>query len=640
MKRKIILITLIINFIFVINIMANTATTASTFEAISIYWTPEGGASSLKVFIRFREEGTEVWNDGLPMRYNPISGTTNDIAPYRGSIVNLKPDTRYEIELTLEGTSQKDTVTAKTWSEDFPIGDTITLGSRTAPYSIYDSGTADGYLLIDGTGSTIDVENNSDYCVIIRGSYVILRGVTLKNAKKCGINLMTCHDVVIENCDISGWGEQNSEGFGINYQAGIYSESTSIQRIIIQRNKIHHPRYDANSWAEENEGSYHPSGPQGIVFFNSKGNHVIRYNEIWSDENHMFNDIIGAGTNGSYQGFPGPDSDIYANYFANCWDDGIESEGGNRNTRIWGNYLEETFLPIANAATSIGPLYIWKNCSGRCYSPPGSYYGVNAPFIKMGYASSINWMTGHMYIFNNTILQPNGEGAGGIGTSDDSNRYIKHCVTRNNILDVGNSAVNSISIRSENTDNDFDYDLYNGGYPSDNGGNAIKGRPIYNKDANFNFEEKTADFSLNSLSLGYDAGEIIPNFADNYNGDAPDMGAFETGNPPMEYGVKAYMITSIDNENTNIPNGFSLSQNYPNPFNPTTKINFTIPVAGRTELTIYNMLGQKVATVVDKELSAGTYQYNFNANDLSSGLYFYTLQSNSKMETKKMLLLR
>ena len=619
---------------------AGTPTTISTFQSISLYWSPDGGISGDIVLVEFREEGTTDWHEGLPMKYNPIGGTTNDISNYRGSIVNLTPNTTYEIMLTLEGTSTSETILAKTWTEDLPISETITLSNRSSPYSIYNSGTRDGYILIDGTGSTIDVENNYDYCVRIRGSYVILRGVTLKNARKSGILLQTCHDVIIENCDISGWGEQNSDGFGVNSQAGIYSNSTSIKRIIIQRNKIHHPRYDANSWAELNNGGYHPSGPQGITFFNSGGNHVIRYNEIWSDEDHMFNDIIGAGDNGSYLGFPGPDSDIYSNYFANCWDDGIESEGGNRNTRIWGNFLDETFLPIANAATSIGPLYIWKNTSNRCYSPPGSLYGVHAPYIKMGFAGSIDWMTGHMYIFNNTILQPNGEGAGGIGTSDNSNRYVKHCQTRNNILNVQESAVNSISIRSENSDNDFDYDLYSGGYPGENGGNAINGTPIYIKDANFNFEEKTADFSLNSLSLGYDAGEVIPNFTDNFEGAAPDMGAFEAGKSPMEYGVKAYIITAIENENTNILNGFSLSQNYPNPFNPTTKINFTIPVAGKTALTVYNVLGQKVATLVNQELSAGSYQYNFNAIDLSSGIYFYKLQSNNYVERKKMILLK
>ena len=638
-KKKVLLI--LINILFANILYADQPTAVSTFEALSIYWSPEGGGANLKVLVEFRKEGTTDWREGLPMQYSDIGGTTNEISTYRGSIVNLNSNTNYEIDLTLEGTSESETIFAKTWTEDFPISDTITLSDRKSMYSVYDSGTKDGYILIDGTNATIDVEHNYDYCINVRGSYVIIRGVTLKNSKKYGINLMTCHDVIIENCNISGWGEKNSDGFGVNYQAAIYSVSTSIERIVIQRCRIHHPRYDANSWAELNGGGYHPSGPQGITFFNSKGNHVIRYNEIWSDSEHMYNDIIGGGSNGSYLGFPGPDSDIYSNYFANCWDDGIESEGGNRNTRIWGNYIEETFLPIANAATSIGPLYIWKNTSGRCYSPPGSYYGVHAPFIKMGYAGSIDWMTGDMYIFNNTILQPNGEGAGGIGTSDNSNRYVKHCQTRNNILDIGTSAVNSISIRGENTDNNYDYDLYNGGYPSVNGGNSIKGRPIYNKDANFNYEKMTADFSLNSLSLGYDAGEIIPNFTDGYEGTAPDMGAFEFGDAPMEYGVNAYLTeTSVKGGGESESIDFRLEQNYPNPFNPTTVISFSLSTEGIAKLVVYNSLGQEVKVLINQYMGAGSYSTPFNGNNLSSGVYFYKLESNNQVLTDKMLLLK
>ncbi len=640
-KQVIIMVFCVLFFSQFGNLHASEIKAVPTFHAIGLYWTPDGGSADKQVFVAFRIEGGEQWNEGLPMKYNPIGGTTEDISPYRGSIVNLTPNTTYEIKLTLEGTSISDTIVSKTWTEDFPIGETITLSDRNITYSVFDSGTKDGYLLIDGTNATIDVENNSDYCISVGGSYVIIRGFTLKNAKKCGILLTTCHDVIIENCDISGWGEKNEDGFGVNYQAGIYSESTSIKGIIVQRCKIHHPRYDANSWAELNDGGYHPSGPQGITLFNSGGNNVIRYNEIYSDSEHMFNDVIGAGTNGSFYGFPGPDSDIYSNYFANCWDDGIEAEGGNRNTRIWGNYLEEVFLPIANAATSIGPLYIWKNTSGRCYSPPGSYYGVHAPFIKMGFVGSIDWMTGHMYVFNNTILQPNNEGAGGIGVSDNANRYIKHCETRNNILDVGNASVNSISIRSENTDNNYDYDLYNGGYPADNGGHAILGTPIYIKDAYFDFDEMKADFSLNSLSLGYDAGEIIPNFTEDYEGAAPDIGAFEAGNPPMEYGFNAYLTeTSIKEKKSEMITDFVLYQNYPNPFNPSTKIAFTLPKISDVKLVVYNILGENIATLINGRMPAGRHGVVFNAAYHSGGLYFYKISAGNYVSVKKMILIK
>ena len=289
-------------------LFASGITAISTFHSIGLYWSPDSGSADKQVLVEFRSSGDTNWKEGLPMKYNPIGGTTEEISPYRGSIVNLTPNTTYEIKLTLEGTSLSDTVLAKTWMEDFPIAETfLAISDRSIPYTVYDSGTKDGYILIDGTNATIDVDNNYDQCITVRGSYVIIRGFTLKNAKKNGIELMTCHDVIIEKCDISGWGEKNSDGFGVNYQAGIYSQISSIKRIVVQRCRIHHPRYDSNSWAELNNGGYHPSGPQGIYFYNSNGNHVIRYNEIWSDSEHMFNDIARLSENSRLNHRPGGD---------------------------------------------------------------------------------------------------------------------------------------------------------------------------------------------------------------------------------------------------------------------------------------------------------------------------------------------
>ena len=95
-----------------------------------------------------------------------------------------------------------------------------------------------------------------------------------------------------------------------------------------------------------------------------------------------------------------------------------------------------------------------------------------------------------------------------------------------------------------------------------------------------------------------------------------------------------------DETSLTAPGKYVLSQNYPNPFNPTTEINFSIPMSGKTTLVVYNVLGQEVATVVNKDLSAGAYKYKFDASNLSSGLYFYKLQSKNYSAIKKMMLLK
>ena len=98
-------------------------------------------------------------------------------------------------------------------------------------------------------------------------------------------------------------------------------------------------------------------------------------------------------------------------------------------------------------------------------------------------------------------------------------------------------------------------------------------------------------------------------------------------------------IVSVETEQE-IPQGFNLAQNYPNPFNPTTAIRYTIPESGTVKLTVFNTLGEEVRTLVNNFKEAGTYTINFNASDLSSGIYYYRLQVNTFIETKKMVIMK
>jgi len=85
------------------------------------------------------------------------------------------------------------------------------------------------------------------------------------------------------------------------------------------------------------------------------------------------------------------------------------------------------------------------------------------------------------------------------------------------------------------------------------------------------------------------------------------------------------------------PSAYALEQNFPNPFNPGTTINFSIPTEGFVTLDVYNSIGQKVATLVNETKTAGTYAVNFDASDLTSGIYFYKITSGNFSETKKMI---
>ena len=94
------------------------------------------------------------------------------------------------------------------------------------------------------------------------------------------------------------------------------------------------------------------------------------------------------------------------------------------------------------------------------------------------------------------------------------------------------------------------------------------------------------------------------------------------------------------NEGSNIPEIYSLEQNYPNPFNPSTSIQFRIPENSFVSLKIYNVLGKEVITLLNEEKNAGTYDVNFNATNLASGVYFYKLEASNFVQTKKMMLMK
>jgi photosystem II stability/assembly factor-like uncharacterized protein len=119
----------------------------------------------------------------------------------------------------------------------------------------------------------------------------------------------------------------------------------------------------------------------------------------------------------------------------------------------------------------------------------------------------------------------------------------------------------------------------------------------------------------------------------------------------IEAGNYSYRLIQIDLNGTQTeseivsvtvknPAEYVLNQNYPNPFNPTTNISYSIPKDGQVKLTIYNALGEKVKTLADGYKNAGRYNIEFNANNLSSGIYYYRIESGTFVKIRKMILLR
>ena len=156
-------------------------------------------------------------------------------------------------------------------------------------------------------------------------------------------------------------------------------------------------------------------------------------------------------------------------------------------------------------------------------------------------------------------------------------------------------------------------------------------RRIKNKENNFSEWSKVGFVA----GTGNNTSIVIHSFKD----QSVSSGSYQYRLKQMDLdGSFAYSKT-IDAD-VNMPTEFALYQNYPNPFNPETIIRFEIPVTSFVNLTIYNALGEKVATLINQQMDRGVYRWNFNAGNYPSGVYIYRLNAGDQVFTKKMMLLK
>ena len=116
--------------------------------------------------------------------------------------------------------------------------------------------------------------------------------------------------------------------------------------------------------------------------------------------------------------------------------------------------------------------------------------------------------------------------------------------------------------------------------------------------------------------------------------------------PFLNYSLVLHQILPSSNvllyktTNSKIPREYFIDQNYPNPFNPLTKITYSIKEGGLLKLRVYDILGNEVAELINETKAAGDHSFEFNASNIPSGVYIYTLQVNGYSDSKKMILLK
>ena len=199
-----------------------------------------------------------------------------------------------------------------------------------------------------------------------------------------------------------------------------------------------------------------------------------------------------------------------------------------------------------------------------------------------------------------------------------------------NILDTDSSTLIVNSIVWNNSPDQIDSSLINAFYCDIKHGwpgiGNINTDPMFvdsiNNDFRLQASSPCIDAGIQDTMIVYNDGQdtlIIPPM--DYIGSAPDMGAYEYGDP-----------LAVEQETIKLPNRYTLSQNYPNPFNPSTTIEFSIPKTEFVILKIYNILGKEVATLVSEKLAAGKYRYTWDASGFASGIYIYQLKAKGQRQ--------
>jgi len=242
------------------------------------------------------------------------------------------------------------------------------------------------------------------------------------------------------------------------------------------------------------------------------------------------------------------------------------------------------------------------------------------------YGGGIRLRENNAEIINNTIVNNTASsGAGGLHARDCAPVIVNSIVCGNH-ADTNPQIGGTFSVR---------YSDVEGGY---SGQGNIDANPSF-ADENFNLSDTSACVgngtdSVEVTRVWYTCpetdqnGNIRPHSVDEF----VDIGAIESPYSRVLVGMGEFNYQS--------PIVFRLFQNYPNPFNPVTTISYQLPVTSSVDLSIYNLLGQKVATLVDKRQQAGIHQVEWDATVFSSGVYYYRIEAGNFVETRKMIYLK
>ena len=489
----------------------------------------------LKTTLRYKKTSEEKWHDALPL---PFIYNEQRAA---GSIVKLQENTEYDIMLDVDDNGQKRNHTSrfKTLSPNVPIARTIVIDETSVSQKnlFTQSGTADGYVRYTckpGFVVTSSPDSREDAALTLSGlQYVILDNVTVHGGKRHAVSVIGCQNVIIRNCDLSGFGrvgEQRPDldgkyflnGKVVNMDGGLNIYAT--ERILVEKNYIHDPNGTTNSWFHS-----HPAGMEAMTI-GETSQATIRFNDCVGSDLHRWNDAIEGYGNGDIYGSTFQDAEIYGNLLTLGCDDGMELDGGQANCRFFYNRSEQLLCGVSTAPCLVGPSYIFQNL----IADMGDVYGIKGATIKNVFSDSGK---GQIFFFNNTLVSGGGfSGFGGSkGRGPERFPGLVKGIAFNNLMS-GCGVFSTSYYRDYNAKSD--YSLFGNDVERDRE-NVEKVQNDFKQEQHAvigipTFTNATAGlYNLTNGSVGRNTAKPIPNFLSD---DKPNFGAFQTSEGfPLPY---------------------------------------------------------------------------------------------------------
>jgi len=505
--------------------------------------------------------------------------------------------------------------------------------------------------VIDGSG--IAVPSNLTGLVYIQDeNYIVIKGFEIRNYKTSVLNNVpvgiringTAHHIqilnnIVHNIEQNGTASSGVDAHGICVYGT--SGTNSINNIIIDGNELYSLILGSSESLVVN------GNVQLFRITNNKihDNNNIGIDAIGFEGNAPAND---QARNGVISGNRVYNIESYGNpaYGTDRSADGIYVDGG-RDLVIERNIVSSCDIGIELASEHAG--HSTSNITMRS----NFIYMCGLTGIAIGGYDKKRGSTDSCKILNNTLYANDTLHweSGDIMLQFD----IRDNVFKNNIVYANDQNVLMSNLFTADTENIFDYNLYYflPGSTNSAGFQFQWMKVKYNNFAAYqaasgsdshsffvdplfvNASLQFPDLHLKSGSPAIDAGiasDSIGLF--DIDGDPRILGTIDIG--AVEYSASSV----VTNSGTILPSNYELFPNYPNPFNPSTTIDYSIPKSGNVKLTVYNLIGSRVASIVNEFKTAGNYSVHFNAANLASGIYFYLLESGDYKRIKKLVLIK